>query len=138
MDSKGVAPFFTGVAGRSGEAFLFTGDFFARVETTFFLFGFFGVGFFLDFLTAGRGGDGVGDGLVGVAGRGSCGDGVGNGLVGVSDGVPGSGAGNEGGLMEIFKEGGDVMATFSSATVTLGGDFIKQFPRFFGLPLLRF
>ena len=121
MDSKGVAPFFTGVAGRSGEAFLFTGDFFARVETTFFLFGFFGVGFFLDFLTAGRGGDGVGDGLVGVA-----------------DGVPGSGAGNEGGLMEIFKEGGDVMATFSSATVTLGGDFIKQFPRFFGLPLLRF
>ena len=120
MDSKGVAPFFTGVAGRSGEAFLFTGDFFARVETTFFLFGFFGVGYFLDFLTAGRGGDGVGDGLVGVAGRGSCGDGVGDGLVGVADGVPGSGAGNEGGLMEIFKE----------------GDFIKQFPRFFGLPLL--
>ena len=105
------------VAGRSGEAFLFTGDFFARVETTFFLFDFFGVGFILDFLTAGRGGDGVGDGLVGV---------------------PGSGAGNEGGLMEIFKEEGDVMAIFSSATVTLGGDFIKQFPRFFGLPLLRF
>ena len=86
------------------------------------------MGFFLDFLT----------GLVGVAGRGSCGDGVGDGLVGVSDGVPGSGAGNEGGLIEIFKEGGDVMASFSSATDTLGGDFIKQFPRFFGLPLLRF
>ena len=88
-------------------------DFFARVETTFFLFDFFGVGFFLDFLTAGRGGDGVGDGLVGV-----------------SDGVPGSGAGNEGGLIEIFKEGGDVMATFSSATDTLGGDFISNFQDF--------
>ena len=64
------------------------------------------MGFFFDFLTAWRG-DTCGDGV---------GEEQGDGLIWAANGVPGkSGAGNEGGLRDIFQEGGYNVMTITSS-----------------------
>ena len=82
------------------------------------------MGFFFDFLTAWRG-DTCGDGV---------GEEQGDGLIWAANGVPGkSGAGNEGGLRDIFQEGGYnvmTMVLLPAVTLNTGEDFIRQFPRF--------